>query len=1122
MLIKGIRKTSFIFILLFILNYIAKSNDILDDKYYFQLYPSENKEKPFLFHAYTPNSRLITINSTENENCTITENRTVNEYPIKNLSSVILFKGTLLIKTCFGPDKIVEIVDEKNETFSKKNNYSGGGLNNIKFCYSTTVYNPSNTFYKENIIITYWTEFEIKNEKEKYIHKCILFYPKTKQFSHETILKTNRFADILFNKNFYPQNCMTFRFRDIYCNIYLDSDDFIKSFFIDTSEIGTTDEIIYRVKVNRDYDINVYQIPISLEKTIKEDDDSFGDAFLTEYYNKKEKKIMLVSSLFFRTIQYSFLAVTDTFKKYYGINIEDTYISPYLFNHFIPNEEDFIAIYTMKQGSNIYLIMSRFNLTDSIKFASFREYSFSNYLREDICDNPKYIQSIFVNSFINYKDKDKQIMKKEGSNKYYKYQKDIVTLLACEKNNNVFYESKKIILPQCLNILDDINSKDKHIIKLTENNNNITLDIYNDPNLLSLRNITIEFLPNKIKDQSIILMVKKDNTNFIVIDNSKEESFFNLTHIRIKRNTEKIVHSLYIPYRLKQTSISGQTTTCHLASDICKFEIRINEDISSDTTVVVEESSYIIKESEVIISDTTKESDTTNPSHLIDIVVKNYTCFNNYSIWFELDIYKYYYAKINNCVYIFYNNSLFFYSSKKDCEFNKDDNFTFISNCLNNSDLRTKEGYDLFLKPAKVYNPNEETITIYNKNISNYYFHLIHNQKDKSISSVKIKDECKAKLKQIYNIGDDNLLLFKVDIKRNDTISRQIEYQFYNPDPQKIYEKLDLKYCYYSGKRRLEEFNMNEVLIYSPVDWTEIQKKYISELYNDNGIFLFNSTDDFYNNICHSYKTPNNNDIYLQERRNKYYINEPLCDDKCIVFDYEKESERIICKCSLKTKSEPKSTDNVIFTKKEFNQVFNKKVLAPNLRVIKCALEAFKNIKNNAGLFITFFLFLIFVLSYLYRCLFCKRKRYNKPFEDLRKQIKDQQDLMDEEHNNKNEPEEDEEEEILEHVYNPNKEKEKENDKLIEDEVNPPLIGDDEKPTLIEETNSKKNKRGIKNKKINNINTNKEIKKPRIIDSLSSDKRFISREEDENENENEDKDEKASDLSKLKIIQKIK
>ena len=1119
MLIKGIKKASFILFLLFILNYIAKSDDILDEKYYFQLYPSENKEKPYLFHAYTPNSRLITINSTENENCSITENRTVNEYPIKDLSSVILFKGTLLIKTCFGPNKIVEITDEKNETFEKKNNYLGGGLNNIKFCYSTTVYNPYNSLDNENIIITYWTEFEIKSGKEKYKHKCILFDPKTKKFGNEIDLRTAFLGDLFFNDNFYPQSCITFRFTDIYCSIYLDSDNaYINSFFIDTSKIGTSDAHIHLVASNTDYGKNVYQNPISLEKTIEEENEGFGDAFLTEYHNKDKKKIILVSSLFFRTPQLSFIAVTETFKKYYGINIEDSYISPHLFNHFIPNEEDLIVIYTLKTEGKSNLILSRLNLTSSTKFATFKEYSLSNYLREDICDNPKYIQSIFVNSFINYKDKDKQIIIKEGSNNYYKYQRDIVTLLACEKNNNVFYESKKIIMPQCLNILDEINGKDKHIIKYKKNQKNITLDIYNDPNLLSLRNITIEFLPAKKTDQSIIIMVKTQNTGFQIINLSKKNSFVNPTYISIIKNSETFFQSFIIPYRLKQTSISDQTITCHLASDICKFEI--NNDINIETTIntintdtTSSEINIDTTSSEVSSYTTSSEVSSYTTQDSSDIYIKTTEiinidpcfqskddiCLENKTIWFELDIYKYYVAKIGDCVYIFYENSLFFYSNYDDCKFSNICDYSYISQCLNNSFLPNYQNYKLFLKASKEYNPNEETITIY-KNISNYYFHLIHNQKNKSISSIKINENCEKILKNNKIDKNNNFLFFKVDIKREETISRQVEYQIYNPDPKKIYEPLDLTKCYIDlEKRRLEESNdkFKEVSIYTPVDWNETHIKYISELY-DNGIFLFDSDHEFYNNICFPYKTPNKGDIYLQERRKKYYINEPLCEDKCTLVDYEKDGGRIVCNCELKPK--PQATKNVSFTKKELNKIFNNTITVPNLRVIKCALETFTG--NNYGLFISLILLLIFVLSYLYRCYFFKRKKYNKPFKDLRDQIKGQQEELDNEKKQlKDKPDEDiEEEEELEHRYIPKKGKEEpEDNQLIDDEVKPPLIEEKESKT-------NKKKRDIKNKK---INTNKENKKNKIIDSLSSGKQLISEKEDEN-----DEDEKH--LSKTK------
>ena len=219
MIIKFQKNITLILFLLFTLNYISKSQNDLDEKYFFQLYPSRDKIKPYLFYMSIHNSRLITINSTEKENCSIIENIKINEYPIKDLSSVFLFNETFLIKTCFGPDKIVEIIDEKNETFI---NYSKNNLNNTKFCYSTTIYNPYNALFNETIIITYWIEFTINEGKEKYIHKCILFYPRIKKFSDEFILQSNYIGNILYN-NFYAKKCITFRFKEIYCYIALDS-----------------------------------------------------------------------------------------------------------------------------------------------------------------------------------------------------------------------------------------------------------------------------------------------------------------------------------------------------------------------------------------------------------------------------------------------------------------------------------------------------------------------------------------------------------------------------------------------------------------------------------------------------------------------------------------------------------------------------------------------------------------------------------------------------------------------------------------------------------------------------------------------------------------------------------
>ena len=71
---------------------------------------------------------------------------------------------------------------------------------------------------------------------------------------------------------------------------------------------------------------------------------------------------------------------------------------------------------------------------------------------------------------------------------------------------------------------------------------------------------------------------------------------------------------------------------------------------------------------------------------------------NTYKIWFEYEEHKFYYAKIEHCVYIIYHNSLFFYSNKTDCIFSDSADTEYISKCLN---ISTINDYDEY-KPREI------------------------------------------------------------------------------------------------------------------------------------------------------------------------------------------------------------------------------------------------------------------------------------------------------------------------------------------------------------------------------------------------------------------------------------
>ena len=1137
-----------ILLLIFILNNIIKADYSLEEKYYFQLYPSDNTEEPYLFYVFTPTSNIITINSTEGDNCKIIGNKAVNEYPKKDLSSVASLKDTLLIKTCFGPDKIVELVYKNNETYFYKNNNM---LANVNYCYTTMVLDPLNQ--NQYVIMTYWSEFYLKNGKTKYRHKCITFNPITKAFSIEIVLTAySNIIELFIEYNYYAKSCITFRNKDIYCSINLDSDvSYANSFIIETSKIYTSDPQIHLVISNTDYGKNVYQKPIAIGKEIHDSFGGFFDAFLTEYHNKEENKTTFVSTLFRKSLYTVFVPVSDKYKKYYGINVEDSYIDPNLFNHLLPNENDFIIIYLMKTRDSMGLIMTRFNLSDlddDVKIhMKFQEYSLSNYLQEGICPNPKYMQSIYSTSFINYSNNDKIIINAKGSDHYYKYQKCIASFISCEdENKNVYYETKKINFPQCLNELDILNGKDFHTLRYKDGENLKTIDILNDPKYISLRHSTIEFYPIKVIGPiPIIIRITYEDGSFAILNysltnvvkNPIKIEFFITQYFRYKV-------PLSIPYRIKYTSSNANTTTCHLSSDICKFELVKTNDHSCDIEyclycgnntkcaecdksiegilfdednnrcicdvengfqmypklfnsiinmcVCKEDYSFyknitlcrpnielngtycpirIDEVSSIPIYDncenpTETETDImTEKKSEMPFILNDDICLKNKSIdnsWFALGEPKFYFAKITDCVYIFDNNDfLFFYSDSSDCSFNNlNRDIEYISDCLNKPQLKNYNDYEKFLSDSEKYDPNDENITIY-KETENYFFHLVKNQKNfANISDIELTKECEEILKSTYSIDNDtNLLIFKVDIKRDDTISRQVEYQFYNPNPRKIYEKLDLSYCIPDKNNTLNKTEeINRINITIPVDWTEKHFLYMDELYINHHILFLNPKEPFYNDVCFKYKTPRNNDIYLQERREKYFLLDPLCESNCNLielvepFDLNKDNYKIKCDCPLKL--EPEVPENIKFAKKSLYEVFGGKYRFPNINVIKCGGKA------SLILFFTLILMIIFILSFLHRK-FIGRLECLK---DLQKEIEFAVGGSDDEDDNDDEKE---------HIFDPKKKKNKDQNNIKENKSQDDINNNINENKRQNNINNNINENQSQNNINNNINENK-------------------------------------------------
>ena len=1049
------RKIALLLFLLYLINPTI-SYELEDEQNYFQLYPPEDKNQPHIFQIFTK-EKAYTINSTEGENMNIINKTSIHDQtPIQKLSSVIATKNSFIVKTCFGPNKIVEIIDEYKNKYTPTGDYFKqlNDLNSIEYCYSTTIAN----IYKvgEFTIIIYWTEKTEIQGKKSYIHRCILFFPKKKSFSEIYTLDTK-------GKELYAQSCTNLMNKYIYCNINPSFKYSQMNHFSIIPSYESAEKI--RIKFNlvavfpTSYNVSnlIYSKPIGIFKYIYSPTGKFGYYFLTEYHDKKNNMTRLVTSLYINWDSQSFILEVEKMNKlevYHGINIESFYISPNLFNSLLPNENEIIIIYTMKgaQGQNL-LLLNRYDYNEDLKRKTeLDKYSKSSFLREDICKNPKYMQSMFINSLIDYNEDEKDTIIKNKNKQFYKYQRDIATIISCDnENGEPFIEAKKIKMPQCINILNEINGINNTLI-FKQNEEYITIYFDEDPNYKSLKDVYIEFEDlDQYENKIIIQGIKND-------DKPKQASFKNIEGLRFSRTINFRKNKIYkIPYRIKETKHTNKSIECNLISDLCYFELRIDEEseeggiecpycqymndkictkcednirgiipksnqcgcqcdinkgfklepnitfrrcICRDgfsfyknidnclPNTILNNGSFCIidrdEETLINIYDDLQEGESiyyenelpkckpnipTTIVQLTETTIPYFSC--DKKEWFQLGDDIFYWAKRDKCVYIIYNNLIKMYSNKIDCEYIETN---YYKDCLG-FDITSEEKYYSLLSESYEYNPNDGNSSLIIKK-DNVTFYILNSYTEQNFSSVKLSESCIEKLKEEYRLS--SILIFIAAIKKNDYITTQVEYEFYNSEPEHINEKLNLSlYCKPEEKTEIKKnktrilsmsdewknhdnytINMDEILVYVQVGWDSEQEKHIRELYIEKDINIFDSSDPFYNDVCNMYTTPKETDIYLQERKETYYIKDPLCETGCLQVGFEKEKERIICKC--KTKNSTEGFENATFSSNPEDESFKKKYKLPNLKVIQCLFKL--KIKFNIGQIFALLLFILYII----------------------------------------------------------------------------------------------------------------------------------------------------------------
>ena len=213
-------------------------------------------------------------------------------------------------------------------------------------------------------------------------------------------------------------------------------------------------------------------------------------------------------------------------------------------------------------------------------------------------------------------------------------------------------------------------------------------------------------------------------------------------------------------------------------------------------------------------------------------------------------------------------------------------------------------------------------------------------------SNISIIDfgECEKKLKDYYDI--DNLIIFKMDLKLNNTPPTIINYEVYNP---KNLTKLDLSICE----------NM-KITIYSPYTPSKESLNKIIQL-NEYGYDLYNPKDSFYQDICSPFTSENETDILLSDRKADFFENISLCENICKYNGYDHRIEKAECECSIKGTidlniNKVVSKEANIFSNFDLNSF-------SNFKILKCYKLVFSKLgqKNNIGSYIFISIILIYI-----------------------------------------------------------------------------------------------------------------------------------------------------------------
>ena len=214
------------------------------------------------------------------------------------------------------------------------------------------------------------------------------------------------------------------------------------------------------------------------------------------------------------------------------------------------------------------------------------------------------------------------------------------------------------------------------------------------------------------------------------------------------------------------------------------------------------------------------------------------------------------------------------------------------------------------------------------------------NSETKNVSTINL-GECETKLKNYYNIPlNKSLYIFKVDVLKEGMKIPKIEYEVYYPLKSTNLEKLNLSVC---------EDTKVELAIPVSINEADLEK--------------YNSSSDYYTDICSTTTSESGTDITLKDRKNDFIDNNlTLCEEDCEFQGYDTTTKKASCSCKVKV-SLPLISEIEIDTNKLKDRFSNIKNIA-NLNILKCykSVLSKKGMEKNYGAYFVIASFVAFLI----------------------------------------------------------------------------------------------------------------------------------------------------------------